>query len=199
MSIINTVTGRSITIDGATYNRLINDGYHKRGNKLYPPKKSTKKATAPKKGPAAKQSAKKQSPVKQPAPMNNSCVIANFKYAVLATGYTERLFDRIDELNIELAKLFSEDEESRLVYIDSMHGETEVYKQVDDLDRIKAIKADQVRAYVAFECSTLHEMYDIVDVLERMQYCYGVGVTGIYKYQLIDGDILVVSFDTESG
>jgi len=53
MSVLNTVTGRSIAIDGATYKKLIGEGYHKRGDKLYPPAQKkispTPKKTSPQK------------------------------------------------------------------------------------------------------------------------------------------------------
>ena len=53
MSVINTTTGRQINIDGVTYKKLIKDGYHKRGDKLYPPKSEQKVS------PSRKQSTKK--------------------------------------------------------------------------------------------------------------------------------------------
>lgn len=140
---------------------------------------------------------KKTTPRKKQPKKVEECTIHEFKYAVVATGYTDRLEDRIEEVTEKVTEKTGE-EESGLLSIPELDYNDSQAK--DEIDYVVETLGDRVsKDYLLFKCEDLWHLYDIIDALGELDYCAFLTLTSVYKYTLLNGDILIATLDTESG
>ena len=130
-----------------------------------------------------------------------SLKIFNFKYLVVNTGYTGRLVKRLPELTELLAENL--EEENPIVFIEDTiwgTGLVTVSGESDEIERIrKAVPLDGNGGVIVLRCDSLSRAMGAVEVLMNRPYCAFFNFGALYQMELIDGEILVMTFDCESG
>lgn len=131
-----------------------------------------------------------------------SLVIDKLKYLVINSRFTANLI--VDKKMLkEMKKELKERNEGHILYIeDGPNYFLEVSKRKNSIKRVrKALK------YAGYEKSGVIVLstYDIGEVIRQIQtvsefkYCSMFSINGITSMELMDEDILVVTFDTERG
>src|SRR5665648_359375 len=130
-----------------------------------------------------------------------SVVIEDFRYLVVATGYTARLVKRVDELNEKFVEHLDEEERSNdsILYIhDDIWGGGLYPIDGDAADKIdsvrKAVEGKVHRAHIVLRCGNLAWAMGILEDLMNERYCACFSFTSMYKMEIVDGDILVMHF-----
>ena len=131
----------------------------------------------------------------------SSIKIREFKYLVVETGYTSRLFHKLDELKKRVQEQDEEDEDP-ILYIDDNIWGIGLYRISPDTKTIEKIQdalGPNRRGLIVFRCRDFTNAICLVEVLAEQQYCGCFSMTSLYEMELINGDILVMHFDCESG
>ena len=128
--------------------------------------------------------------------------IEEFKYLVVATGYTARLVKRVSELKEELLDE-EENDSDAILYIEDLvwgKGLYEISQKRDEIEKIrKIITPDKYRGVIVLRCNRLSQAMRIISLLMEQGYCGCFDYTALQKMELIDKEILVMEFDCESG
>ena len=125
--------------------------------------------------------------------------ISNFKYLVVKTGYTGRLVKKLAELK-ELLTEHLEDDDPILYIEDSIWGGGlfTVTEKQEEIDRIQKVYPN-VSGVIVLRCESLVRAMGAVEILMGQRYCAFFSFGTLYQMELIDEEILVMSFDCESG
>ena len=129
--------------------------------------------------------------------------IESFKYLVVETGYTSRLLKEFDQFKEQVqVQLDEEEDQDCILYIhDSIWG-SGLYKispNNEEIEKVQKAVASERRAVVVFRCEDFGRAMCLVDVLIEQQYCACFDFTSLCGMELINGEILVMKFDCESG
>lgn len=126
--------------------------------------------------------------------------ISNFKYLVVETGYTGRLVKKLPELTPLLSEHL--EEENPIVYIEDSIWGTGLFavdKDMEEIQRIRNLLRHDLGGIIVLRCDSLSRAMGAVEVLMDQRYCAFFGFGTLYQMELITGEILVMSFDCESG
>lgn len=120
-----------------------------------------------------------------------SITIWEFKYLVINCGHTSRLIKHVPKI-----QKFLEDQVSapQLLYIEDkiFHAFSLKEKEIETIRK----RTKTRRGVIVFECRTLFQALSVISFLTSLNHCSQFDVTTIYKMELIDQEVLVISFDT---
>lgn len=142
----------------------------------------------------------------------SNVIIQQFKYLVVRTGYTRRLVKKIDRIEAKFAEDFDcpcENEECnltcrRVLYIhDSIWGDG-LYSFGDEAEiaRIQGILEEHKSTcdgIIVLKCNMLDTAFRLTEELMKVKYCASFGFHSLYSMNLLNEEVLVISFDCESG
>jgi hypothetical protein len=138
----------------------------------------------------------------------------NFKYLVVDTGYTSRLVDMVDDIEDKIRDKISGFHggkncahcENKILYIYDNDYDVKNKTHIDIYhsyngkasERKHVKKIMNRKGIIVFKCDEIRWIFAIIDVLMNQNYCGGFCMESLIGITLVE-DILVVSFDCESG
>ena len=148
-----------------------------------------------------------------------SCIkIEGFKYLVVKTGYTSRLVENVDSIEENMADISScscEDESEEtcehqgkhIIYIEDNICGTGMYEfgTKDEITHIKSIlnehfkEEHELSGIIVLKCNKLNQATNLVEILMEQNYCSCFGFSNLDRMEILNGEVLLMYFDCESG
>lgn len=142
--------------------------------------------------------------------------IEGFKYLVVRTGYTSRLVDDINSIEDEIAdrtccscknEEICEHEGKQVIYIEDNLWGAGMYEfgTSDEIAHVKSIlnehthEESEFNGVVVLKCNKLSQAYNIVEILMEQEYCGSFCFPNLYRMEILNGEVLLMCFDCESG
>lgn len=124
-------------------------------------------------------------------------IIKSFKYLAVECGYTHRLAKHAAKIQRYFEEEYSE-VSPRLLYIED-YDFLQTYSE-EPLDELRSkVKPTRGVIVIGYDSDSLGQAFALIQHLTSYGHCGFFDITTIISMEMIDGDILKICCDTESG